>query len=273
MRNHPIRIATVFAWLLMAAALPAQTSTRTIRVTGTGRVPVKPTEIELKLAVAGSAELAEEALKKYNQSLKQAKMAFDNLKMENLAFTPLGVSVKQVGQNPNQIFNGQPQQETKIPVTFGREVRVTLSGVADMNEDELAKTLVKLIDTAKDSGAAIKTQDAQMARIYGMQMTNAMAFFVVNGVDDAREKSYEQAMDVAKRRAVRLAKLSGTKVGKVHTISESFNNPEDTGNAQMRFIYAMYGMQEGKKDEKRVLSSEYKDVDVVVTLTVEFEID
>ena len=271
MRIHAQWAATVLVVLAMGATLQAQT--RTIQVTGTGRVPLKPTEIELKLAVVGSAELAEEALKKYNQALKQAKAAFDQLKMKNLAFTPLGVSVKQVGQNQNQIFNGQPQQDTKIPVTFGREVRVTLKGVTEMSEDDLAKTLVKLIDTAKDSGAAIKTQNDQMARMYGMQMSNSMAYFVVNGIDDAREKSYAQAMEIARRRAERLAKLSGTKVGKVHTISESFNTPKDEGNAQMRVIYAMYGMQQSEKDEHRVLSSEYKDVDVVVTLTVEFEIE
>ena len=272
MRNSVLGLATL-AIVVIASSLHAQTSPRTIRVTGTGRVSLTPAEVELQLAVSGSAELASEALKKYNQALKQAKDAFSELKLDGLSFTPLGVSVKQTGQNPNQFFNGQPQQDTAVPVTFSRAVRVTLEGISDMPEDELAKVLVKLIDTAKDSGATFQTQNDQISRIYGMAISNSMAYFVVKGIEDARETSYEQAMKMAKRRAERLAKLSGTQVGKVHTISESFNSPKKSENPQMQMIYAMYGVQQSEKDEHRMLSSEYKDVDVTVTLTVEFEID
>ena len=159
-------------------------------------------------------------------------------------------------------------------MTFGRAVQITLTDIGSLDEAKLNEVLVKLIDTAKDSGAAIQTQNDQLARMYGTQMTNSVAHFVVNGVDDAREKAYEQAMETAKRRAARLAKLSGANVGRVHTISESFTPPQDSANAQMRVMYAMYGMQQQQeKDDHRVLSSEYKDVNVVVTLTVDFEIN
>ncbi|MCA9216057.1 MAG: SIMPL domain-containing protein [Planctomycetales bacterium] len=274
MLNRRFRL---FAVLLVSGLLAIETfgadSVRTIRVTGTGRVPIKPDEIELQLDVAGSAQLASEALKKYNQALKQARDAFTGLKMANLEFKPLGVSVKQIGQNPNQIFNGQPQENSAAQVTFGRSVRVSLKGIGELDAAGLSEVLVKLIDTAKDSGASIKSQNDQLSRIYGTQMTNAMAYFVVNGVDEAREKSYEQAMKTARQRAERLAKLSNATVGNVHTISESFAEPKDSENAQMRVIYAVYGMQQGEKDDHRVLSSEYKDVDVEVTLTVDFEIE
>jgi uncharacterized protein YggE len=80
-------------------------------------------------------------------------------------------------------------------------------------------------------------------------------------------------MDTARRRADRLAKLSGTQVGKVHTISESFTLPQDSSSPQMRMVYAAYGIQSAEQDDYRVMSSEFKEVDIKVTLTVEFEID
>lgn len=270
---HKENLATVAIVLLLVSASFAEES-RTIKVTATGRVPMMPSDLELQLTVAGSSELAKDAAKKYDQALKQVREAFAKLDVEGLKLEAEGVSVKQIGQNQQMMFvNGQQQNETSQPVTFGRSVRVTVPNIGNKSESEISQLLVRVIDTAKDSGAAVQGQMNQLARIYGTQFSNAMAFFVVNGVDAAREEAYEQAMEKAKRRAERLARLSNSKITRVHTISESFQLPVDSESQQMRMIYSAYGWQNNNEEKKRVLSSEFKKVDIAVKLTVEFEIE
>jgi uncharacterized protein YggE len=245
--------------------------TPTIQVSGVGRAEVTPNAAEITLTVSGSSELAEDAIKKYEQTLQQVTESFGKLDIANMKLEPLGFGVKQLGTGQDVVLNIQNQQGAKQPVTFMRNVRVSVSDIGKLPEKELRRVLGKLLDTAKDAGVAIQEKN-QLARIWGEPTTNAIFFFVADGVDEAREEAYGQALVQAQQRASRLAKLARVELGGVHSIQESFTPPTDENSLQNRMIMAMYGMTQKEPDDDRVLSSEFKPVSVQVNLNVSFEI-
>ena len=245
----------------------------TITVQGTGTVMTKPNMAEIELSIQGQDEVAGDAIKKFDQAIKQVQTAIEKLKIAELKMELQGLGITQVGQ-PNQavVFNGQQPNKTKQPVNFVKGIKLSLSSIEGADETELKARLAKILDAAKDAGAVIKNNN-QMAAYWGQALPNPLVNFVVEGIDEARESAYAQAIQKAKKRADRLAELAGMKVTGVKKINESFSLPVDEGSQQTRMIYAMYGMQQGEKNKRRVVSSVFKPVAVEVTLTIDFEME
>jgi hypothetical protein len=131
------------------------------------------------------------------------------------------------------IMRGMVMDQTKntaAQIEVSSTVRVRLTGIDKMPPDELMKTIGKLLDTAKDSGAGLGPTDEEqaMAARYGRTTTGTMVRFVVTGADQMREDAYKAAVKDARQRAERLAKLHSAKLGAVRSVQESFVSSDNT---------------------------------------------
>jgi uncharacterized protein YggE len=211
-----------------------------IGVTGTGEVSAKPDTVEVKLRVSGAAELTDDAIVKHRDARDRVMKAFEALKLDNLKVDETNLSVHS-GTSKDQaqmIIRGMPQNNTTpAQVEVSSSVRVRLSGIDKMSADDLMKIVGKLLDTAKDSGAAVGPTDEEvsMAYRYGRTTSNSMVRFVVTGAEKIRETAYQKAVDDARQRAERLAKLHELKLGPVLSVQETFvsgDNPNNNNNRQ-----------------------------------------
>jgi uncharacterized protein len=255
-----------------------------ITVTGQGEVLAKPTHVEISLNASGSAELTGDALTKYRDAVRRTTEAFEKLNLKQLKVEPLGVAIKgsggaatgvaaQIAAARGQAAGGKPQTDVS------RSLRLTLSGIQNMPEDQLMDTLGKVLDVAKDSGAAVGSGNESTSAIMAMignggGQSSSMVTFVVDNADELREKAYQQAFKQARDRAQRLAKLAGGAVGAVVSVQESAEQPtSDKTSIQEKMLSAIYGIGGSSGgDEHRLTSETYADVPIRVTLRVRFRL-
>lgn len=262
----------------LAGSAAAAAEEQGILVTGTGEVKAKPNRAEIVLKTAGTAELTGDAITKYQDSMRRTKQAIEGLKLPSLEVTAEGLGVATAGGQAGQqvVFNnGNQAANVKLEMAISRSLRVALTGLEAMPEDELIQTLARILDAAQDSGAKLGSaadQNALMARMVGMTGTGSAAVtFVLDGAEELREQAYQKAFAHAQRRAERLAKLAGAELGAVLSVTESIASGGDNAGVQERLIAAMYGIGgKSEKDDQRVISDRFEEIPVQVTLQVRF---
>ena len=126
-----------------------------ITVTGYGEVLAKPTHVEISLGASGSAELTGDALTKYRDAVRRTTEAFKS-QSEAIKGRAPGRCHQGVGRRCHRsrgpIAAAQGQATAGKPQTdVSRSLRLTLSGIQNMPEDQLMDTLGKVLDVAKDS--------------------------------------------------------------------------------------------------------------------------
>jgi uncharacterized protein YggE len=248
-----------------------------IVVTGTGVVRAKPNRAEIGLKSSGSAELTGDAITKYQDSMRRTMQAIEGLKLPSVEVTQQGLGVATAGGQAGQqvVFNGGNQANTvKLEMAISRSLRVVLTGIEQLPEDQLIQTLARILDAAQDSGAKLANSaenNAAMARMMGMAGTGSSAVtFVLDGAEELREQAYQKAFAHAQARAERLAKLAGAKLGPVQSVSEVLDGATDNTSVQERLITAMYGIGGSKEEDSRVTSELFEEIPVQVTLQVRF---
>src|ERR1700733_10212143 len=83
---------TLFAWQPAFAQLGGN-SYSGIGVTGTGEVTAKPNVVDLKLRVAGAAELTDDAIVKHRDARDRVFKAFAALKLDNVKMDETNLKV------------------------------------------------------------------------------------------------------------------------------------------------------------------------------------
>ena len=181
------------------------------------------------------------------------------------------------GQAGQQVVfnNGNESANVKLEMAISRSLRVALTGIADMPEDELIQTLARILDAAQDSGAKLGSaadQNAMVARMIGIAGTGSAAVtFVLDGVEELREQAYQKAFAHAQSRAERLAKLAGSELGAVQAVSEAASGGSNPASVQERIMSAVYGVGvKNEKEDQRVTSDKFEEIPVQVTLQVRF---
>jgi len=270
--------AAYFATCILSVTLVYAAEEQGIVVTGTGEVKAKPNRAEIVLKSSGTAELTGDAITKYQDSLRRTTQAIEGLKLQSLELTPQGLGVATAGGQAGQqvVFNGGDQSaNVKLEMAISRSLRVALSGIDKMPEEELIQTLARILDAAQDSGAKLASaaeQNAMMARMMGMSGTGSAAVtFVLDGAEELREQAYQKAFAHAQSRAKRLANLAGSELGPVLAVSEAPAGGGDPVSMQERIITAVYGGGvKTEKEDQRVTSEKFEEIPVQVTLQVRF---
>lgn len=250
-----------------------------ISVFGSGEVRAKPTRVEIDLTAGAGAELTGDALVKYQDSLRRTLAAFDKLELKGLQIEQRGLSFVSNGgaaAGPYVEPGAAPAGKAKIDIS--RSLRLVLSGVDKLSEEELTGTIGRLLDAAKDAGAKIGegTDNALLMQMIGRTGSpTPVVKFVVEDAQQSREKAYQQAFDQAKARATRLARLAGAELGPVESIEEA---PDAVGkkeeSVQERMISAIYGISsKSNEEETRLASDQLAEIPVRVTLKVRFSLE
>ncbi len=273
--------AALAALLLMSSVAPAQESG--ITVTGGGEVKGRPTSIELRGSLGGDSEMAADALVKYKDAKRRAVDAINNLKIANLAITGEGPSiVNATGGNDQQamqmaMMRGGQAATIKPRVAFNEQMRISMTGVDKLSDDQLAETLVRLLDACKDVGLRIgppaPTNYYQM-QMMGMNQQNNVVTFKLADPAALREEAYKLAVEDCRKRAERLAKLSGVKLGGVRSVQEvAVAAPASNNTSSVPYqLRMMMGDDDAPDGEAPLASKSMSEIPVRVRLTIVFEI-
>ena len=196
-----------------------------ISVNGNGEVYTKPDIVEINVRLHGNAELTDDAIIKHRDSRERVQKAFEGLKIDNLKAEELSLSVKP-GNSKDQaqmiIRGNMPATNAPAQVEVSSTMRVRVGNLPSLSLGDLMKTIGKLLDTAKDAGATVGPSDEEVAQAYryGRTAGGSLVRFVISNADKIREEAYQKAVDDAKSRAERLAKLHNVKLGPVLGVQE-----------------------------------------------------
>ena len=245
-----------------------------IMVTGVGEMRARPDTVELATRVSGDAELSDDAMVKFRGAKKAAEDAITALKLPNLTIESQGFSLAGgVDQREQQrrIHGGQPPTNVRLQVQYSGVLRIRLTEVDQMGQEDLMKTVGKLVDVAQDAGISIISGPAQSDNPYSSSMTRFQAapflMFIRQDLDELREQAYSKAMDDARQRAARLAKLSGRELGQVITANEV----EVSGDTNPYGGYEYrYGAPTGATSKRQISTSTSDEIPIRVRLQVAF---
>jgi len=271
------RLGAIF---ILAAIVFAATSARAddagITVAGIGTVKGKPTVVEIGSSVSGEGELANDASVKYRDAKKRAVAALDALKNPDISVESKGFAVNQATdpmaqQRMMQGMGADPNTKAKVQVT--EELKELLKNADNLETEKLMETILKIIDTARDSGltigpGAMTYYQMQMAAQNGQTMS--MISFKIPDPSSLREQAYKLAIDDAKAKANRLAELSGVKLGHIISVQD-----QDAGKNDSGIYNYYYQMAQANKDQSdaSLSSSVFGEIPLSVHLVVQFEIE
>ena len=244
-----------------------------ITVYGTGELRARPNFVEIDLKAAARAELTDDAIVKFNDSKQRTLDAFEGLKMKNLKVSETGLTLApgNVQEMMQRMWNGMPQQNTKKPeIEISSALHLQLSEVQDVPSEELLKTIGKLLDTASDAGAEYGPSQAemQMAYRYGRNASGVIVKFILRDLETLREQAYEKAVEDARRRGARLAKLHGLKLGPVAAVQEVQVSGDEVGQQAVQ----PWDVQStsAAPEEPQIVSNSFNTIPFRVKLLVRF---
>jgi uncharacterized protein YggE len=195
-----------------------------VTVSGKGKVKVAATSVELLGTIFSDAELAGDALTKFRTQKETAVKAIKKLELPNL-----GVETSSFAVGPSTPIDSSSQvllrarggtpEPPKIVVQ--ESVRIRISGIDKLDRVKLMETMAKIIDAAKESGVTFGPPPGSNRISITRDEYQGFATFMVDDPQAYREQAEAQAMEDAKVKATRLAKLSGGTLRGVLTIRES----------------------------------------------------
>jgi uncharacterized protein YggE len=277
-KQSMIALVVVAAALANEAAGQVATSSSTsggISVAGNGEVIAKPDVIEVKLRVAGAAELTDDAIVKQRDARERVLKAFEGLKIENLKTEEGSVGIRPATsqEQAQMIMRGGMPSTTSTPaqVEVSSTVKVRVSGISQMQPDQVMKLIGRLLDTAKDSGAGVgpSPEEASMAYRYGRTVNPAMVRYIVTGAEKLREEGYQKAADDARKRADRLARLHNLKLGPVASVQEQVVSTDN----QTRYQQPWETSQEPEPTRDEIITDNMNGAVFRVVLAVRYGID
>lgn len=272
--------ATVIPRLLFAALLltqgvspaRAQYQSNGITVEGFGEAKTVPDVVEINVRLNARGELTDDAVVKHKDARKRTLETFQALKLENLKLEEKDLSLRpgNAQEMMQMMWNGMPPSQNKrTPIEVGSLLQARLVKINEMKTEELMSTIGKLLDAAQDSGAGLGLSDSDMMnmRYYGYNRQQSLVKFIVTNVGDIREKAYELAVQDARRRAERLARLNGVSLGTVQAVDEL----GAAGGRQLPYYYGPVP-DSGTEEKTEIVAETLSGGQISVRLRVRFDI-
>jgi uncharacterized protein len=273
--------AAIFAGAEFARAQSGGSQGDGITVSGTGQTMVKPNKLEIEVRAAASAELSADALVKYREAVHRAKDTIAKLKIDGLQIVEQGLNIANNGINNPNMANGnnfmpgvQPNGGTpgiKQEMVIAKSMRLTVTGIEKLPEDQLVATVAKVLDGVRDAGLTTGVDPNNPNAQAEGQPANAVVMFVADNLGAARDQATEAAFQNAKEKAQRIAKLAGGKLGAASAVEETAvfatNNEEA---AALGMLSAIYSGGSVGADETALKSVLLVELPVRVSLRVRF---
>jgi uncharacterized protein YggE len=249
--------------------------TQGITVSGSGEVRTKPNVIEIQMRSAAKAELTGDAIVKYRDAKRRTLAAFTGLKIENIEIEEEGLSITpgNAAEMMQMMWRGMPNNTSKTQIELASTLTVRLKGIDSLSPEDMTETIGKILDVAQDSGATVgpSQDEAAMAWRYGRMQRTGVVKFVLNDLNEVREKAYAKAAEDARTRATRQAHLFGVELGGVLAVQELFVSGE---NQSQRNVPPWYFDGSEPDDEKsaRITSDSLTEIPFRVKLLVRYAI-
>jgi hypothetical protein len=204
--------------------------------------------------------------------------ALNGLKLEGLKIESGGFAVNQGidSAQAQAMMQGNAAPAGKSRVTVNEQLKIVLSGLDKLKDEELMDTVLKVLDTGRDAGLQIGRPGPR--NYYEMQMyynsgqaaaAGGLVSFKLTEPDALRDQAYKLAMDDARKKAERLAALAGVKLGRIIAVKDAIS--VNSGNPQQAAMMAMYGVV-APQESAELSSGVFKEISVKVNLAVQFEI-
>jgi uncharacterized protein len=248
-----------------------------ITVAATGEATVKPNRLEIEIKSGASAELTGDAVVKYRDGLRRAKEAFEKLKIDNLQVEDRGMNVANTAAGGNNgVINlgGGAPPAAKPEVNISKSLRLVVTGVDKLSEEQLINLVAKLLDTAKDAGVAAggDSNSSLLMRMNGMAGPTTMVRFIADDPAPARKKAAQEAFKQGREKAQQMAEMAGATLGPVISMEETSGGAGEKGmSLQERMIEMIYGGGgSAAPDDPRLTSNLLVDMPVRVSLRIRF---
>lgn len=265
-----VGVAVLGMFLLLSVSLRAWGEDTTgITVAGTAKVSSKPTTVEIPCIVSGDAELTADAIVKYRDARKRAVSAIEGLKIDGLSVDSKGYSVKDyVDSNAQQqaMMRGQMVANTKQKVSVTEQLRIVIKDVDKMEQAALMDTMLKVLDTVRDSGLTMGDGSPRNYNYYPPPPGPSLINFKITDTTALREEAYKKAMDDAKQKAQKLADLAGVKLGRILSVRDGGQKQQEPNPNNP------YNVQPVPASQNELVSSTFDEIPMNVSLTVQFEI-
>ena len=243
-------------------------------VSGKGAVGAKPNRFEIDLSVSAASELSSDVIVKYRDAKKRLQEAFGTLKLDNVAIEERVLAVEQKGQAYNPYYmDTPPARKGKVEVQLTRKLVASGSGIREMDEEALLQMVAKLLDVAQDAGGKVGPSN-EYNPYYGRygNGSNGLVRFILDDFDALLDKAYQAAIDDARERATRLAKLSGVGLGQVLGVREVYVSGEKASQRSMPYYYYEMTGDEEEMPRKQIEAAKFHEIPVRVELQVRFAI-
>lgn len=266
-----MNLTSLASILLFTSAALAQYQTSGITVEGFGEAKTVPDVVEINIRLNARGELTDDAVVKHKDSRKRTMETFQALKLENLKLEEKDLSLRpgNAQEMMQMMWNGMPPSQNKrTPIEVGSMLQARLIKINEMKTEELMSTIGKLLDAAQDSGAGLGVSDSDMMnmRYYGYNRQQSLVKFIVTNVSDIREKAYELAVQDARKRAERLARLNGVQLGAVQSVNEL------SGGRQQQFYYYNPFQDSSTEERTEIVAETLSGGKISVSLQIRFDI-
>lgn len=243
-------------------------------VTGKGHAAAKPNRLEIDLEISAASEISSDVIVKYRDAKKRLQDAFTALKMKDVTVEEKALSVDQKGQMYNPYYMDMPPaRKGKVEVQLKRKLVVCCTGIRDMDEEALLQLVAKLLDVAQDAGGKVGG-GSEYNPYYGrFNNSGGMVRFVLDDFDALQEKAYQAAIADARKRAGRLASLSGVELGAVVGVRETLIPGEKSAPTMNPYYYEMNTTNADEElPRKRLEAAKFHEIPIRVELQVHFEL-
>ncbi len=258
----------VVAGLLVCRSAPMLSAAepKRLRVTGTGRVELRPDVMELAASVTGSAELTSDTLKKFRENRRRGIAAINKLKIQGLEVKGSGMSVvsNAMMQQFQQMWGGGQPQVSPGQTTFTETLFVQVPGIDHLPEDQVQDLATKILDAAKDAGLTMGRSMDRYRNYYDYNnMRPQIVSFRAQNAEMARQKALDMAAEDARKKAEQMSKRLGLGIGKVLSVQDA--------SAREIAPNSPYSEPRAAKPAAAEVASLH-DIEVDAVLTVEYEI-
>lgn len=210
--------------VLSAAATGQEPASNTIGVTGRGKVKVAPTTVELTGLINIEAELAADALTKFRTAKQSVTAAIQKVGASDLTVEMggFGIGPSATGDSTAQMILNRSRGAAPEPpkVVIQETVRLRLKKIDKIEREKLFELLTKVIDSAKEAGVVFGPLPGSNRISISRDDYQGFATFMIDELQAAREQAESQAIQDARTRAERLAKLAGCRLGEIRSLRE-----------------------------------------------------
>jgi hypothetical protein len=255
-----------------------------ITVVGVGEACGKPNALEFRARLAGSGELANDALTKYQEFKRRALAAVDQLEFKEVKVSVGPLSLLH-GGDQNQVYAmmmpGMAGTEAgaKVEVALSSLLRVTMHKIEEMSEEQVFELATQLVDKLKDSGVRIHATQGAVSYVdpeneeYALPL---LATFVVDDATELYEQARRRAYQAARANAEKMAELAELRLGPVESMREI--TPETAAATQvlwndveeMEMDMPVQRVAAAQPAKLRLTSRTFAEVPVHVSLRVRF---